>query len=107
MVGVTANIVVIAVMDGFQNRIQSHLRGTESDLSISVAGTLPVEHFARVKEELKGEMADAGGPVVAFAPHHFELGIIANQQAGEGIIPQDQRHAVRIVGIEYELEKQV
>jgi lipoprotein-releasing system permease protein len=107
MVGVTANIVVIAVMDGFQERIQSHLRGTESDLSISVAGVLPVDHFARVKDELKNEMADAGGTIVALAPHHFTLGIVGNQQFREGLIPEDQQHAVRIVGIEYELEKQV
>ena len=106
MVGVTANIVVIAVMDGFQERIQSHLRGTESDLSITVSGVLPVDHFDRVRRELASEMAP-DGPIVALAPHHFELGIIANQQTGPGILPQDMKHAVRIVGIEYELEKHV
>jgi lipoprotein-releasing system permease protein len=106
MVGVTANIVVSAVMDGFQERIQQHLRGTESDLSIAMAGPTPVEHFARVKAELADEMAPKG-PIVALAPHHFALGIVGNQQVRDGYWPEDQTQAVRIVGIDYELEKQV
>jgi lipoprotein-releasing system permease protein len=107
MVGVTANIVVVAVMDGFQERIKSHLRGTESDLTVSINGPLPVDHFDRVRNALRDDMVDAGGPVVALAPHHFTLGIAANQTTREGLWPEEQTHAVRIVGIDYDMERKV
>jgi ABC-type lipoprotein release transport system permease subunit len=107
MVGVMANIVVQAVMDGFQERIQTHLRGTESDLNIWMLGGLPADHFARVKQELADEMTSRGGPIEAVAPHHFTLGIVGNQQVRPGFWPEDQQQAVRIVGIDIDLEKKV
>lgn len=108
MVGVTANIVVVAVMDGFQERIQKHLRGTESDLTISLNGPPQVDHFARVARELEGEMTTNGGPIVALAPHHFALGLVGSQQTkAETLLPEEQMQAVRIVGIDFELEKSV
>jgi lipoprotein-releasing system permease protein len=108
MVGVTANIVVVAVMDGFQERIQKHLRGTESDLTISLKGPPQVDHFARVSHALRDEMAGKGGPIVALAPHHFALGLIGNQQTRPGdLLPEEQMQAVRLVGIDFEAEKTV
>jgi lipoprotein-releasing system permease protein len=107
MVGVTANIVVIAVMDGFQDRIQKHLRGTESDLSISLNGAPQVDHFARVARELEDEMASKGGPIVALAPHHFDLGLLGLQGTRADLLPEENKNAVRIVGIDYEAEKTV
>jgi lipoprotein-releasing system permease protein len=107
MVGVTANIVVVAVMDGFQDRIKSHLRGTESDLTVSFDGVLPFNQFERVKQELASDFASAGGPIASLAPHHFTLGIVGNQTTREGLWPEDQMQAVRIVGIDYDLEKTV
>jgi lipoprotein-releasing system permease protein len=107
MVGVTANIVVVAVMDGFQERIQKHLRGTESDLTISVVGPLPADHQARIVSALRAEMAEKGGPIAALAPHHFTLGIIGNQTTRNQLWPEDQQHAVRIVGIDYHAERKV
>ena len=89
MVGVMANIVVQAVMDGFQERIKSHLRGTESDLNFWVL-ELPADHFARVQQKLADEMSSRGGPIEALAPHHFALGIVGNQQVRPGFWPEDQ-----------------
>ena len=63
MVGVTANIVVIAVMDGFQDRIKTHLRGTESDLTIERRGSPPQRHFDFVASGPPVQLPPAGAPV--------------------------------------------
>ncbi len=102
-IGVAANTVVVAVMDGFQDRVKAHVRGTESDLTVSVRGYMVQRHLAEVERILAGEMKSAGGDLVALAPHRQALGMAANTKAIGG----SKQLPVRITGIDFKREAEV
>lgn len=102
-IGVAANTVVVSVMDGFQDRVKAHVRGTESDLTLSIRGYAVTRHLAEVERVLGGEMEKAGGDVVALAPHRQALGMVANTRAIGG----SKQLPVRITGIDFRREAAV
>lgn len=106
-VSVTAMIVVTSVMAGFRERIIEQVRGAEPDLGFRLKGVLPLRHFEEVKAELAGEMAPAGGPILALAPRLETVGIVfvrAEESDETVVLRQDP---VKIIGIDYELERHV
>ncbi len=107
-IAVTANIVVIAVMDGFQARIETHLRGIESDLTIQMGGDfLPINHLKAVSDELAGEMASNGGPIEHLSPHLQCWGLSASAVDFGHSTVQTHYHPVKLLGIDYADEIQV
>ena len=101
---VAAMVVVTGVMEGFQARIRSDIRGVDPDLTFRwAAGSPGVGLDAAISRELAGELESAGGPLRALAPRAETMGIL---QVGLG------RHGyryegVRIRGIDFARDRHV
>ncbi len=105
-VGVTANIVVNAVMDGFRIRIIEHVRNVQSDLTLDFKDYRLRGHLKHAHERLKGEMSDAGGPIVAMAPRHREIGLAACLTS-DGRYDYERKAPVYILGVDWPMERRV
>jgi lipoprotein-releasing system permease protein len=89
-VGVSALIIVLAVMEGFQNDFKNRIRGVLSDVIVRYRGPLPVDEVERRILAVPG--------VAAASPRLRGIALIVGRHG---------RGAVQIVGIEPEKEVQV
>jgi lipoprotein-releasing system permease protein len=104
-VGVMAMIVVTALMDGVEGFLVDHLKGTRADLAVSASPRLiGANHWNTVRRRLEPEME--GGPVAALAPRH-ETRALAVPGADPGPEAEDYVAGVLLVGIDFDLERQV
>jgi lipoprotein-releasing system permease protein len=107
-VGVLAMIVVVSLMDGVLAFVRSHFQGTESDVEIQAvphAGGLGVR-WAEVSEALEPEMVGQGGPILALSPRVVWQSLIAPGD-DPGPEQEDLIQGVRIVGVDWKLERSV
>ncbi|MSR74998.1 MAG: ABC transporter permease [Planctomycetes bacterium] len=99
---VAAMVLVTSVMGGFRERIHQHIRCLEPDLCFRWRGDVPRDHFARVSAELKGEMSNAGGPLVALSPRVETVGVILAEHRQTW-----RMEGVRITGVDFAKERAV
>lgn len=105
-IGVGSNIVVNAVMDGFKARILEHIRAVQSDLTLDFTRYRAREHFRFAVDRLAGEMESAGGPIVALAPRHMDIGLAACFTS-DGRYDFERKAPVNIVGVDWPKERLV
>jgi ABC-type lipoprotein release transport system permease subunit len=104
--GVTVNVVVNAVMDGFRIRIVEHIRSVQSDLSLDFRAYTSRDHFRHAQETLDGMTEKRGGPIVAFAPRQREIGLVARLDS-DGRFDVERKAPVFILGVDWDKERDV
>jgi lipoprotein-releasing system permease protein len=96
IVGVAALVIVLALMTGFQEQIQSKILGANAHLTVlSGWSGRPIEDWPAAARRVK-----ATGPVAATAPVVYEKGMATSQLHAAGA-------AVLIKGIEPAMERRV
>ena len=106
--GVMAMIVVTALMDGVQEFLRSHFKGTSADIRVEhveMRGGL-IQHWATLQTLLDDELAANGGDVVAMSPRMLTPGLVL---PGDRPRPEneDRTRGLLLVGIDFHLERQV
>ncbi len=107
-VGVLAMIVVVALMDGVEDFLRGHFRGTQADLAIRhfERDNLARDHAETVTRMLAREMASEGGPILALAPRKEIHALLAPGER-PGPDSEDAIRGIRLLGVDFELERRV
>jgi lipoprotein-releasing system permease protein len=104
MLGVAVLITVTAVMDGFQERVKSIVRGNLSHLAVMPLDRQPPDASALAQRLQRDEPRIVGIAPVVTAP----MGYPFNDRRRGALSVQDQSaHFVSAVGLDWELEKRI
>lgn len=108
--GVMSMIVVMSVMDGFQEKIRKNIRSVDASLVIrrDANELFGAENFDAIAERMKPFMQENGGPVAAISKRLSAYALLSTTAVGEYSATRQPRNwAVQVLGIDPKLEAKV